>query len=97
MGDTGLFVFPGVMANAGFTHVPVLAFFCNNSFLSTERFFLCDGAGCEVVVRGRGFRSTFSWRDGKHGISPSSVGVLLTHICSGPMGRVHIYTTIQAF
>ena len=39
--------------------------------------FLCDGPGCEVVVRGRGFRSTFSWRDGKRGISPSSVGVLL--------------------
>ena len=42
-----LFVFPGVMANAGFTHVPVLAFCCNNSFLCTGRrrlFFLCDGA-----------------------------------------------------
>lgn len=32
-----------------------------------------------MVVRGRGFRSTFFWRDGKRGISPFSVGVLLTH------------------
>ena len=42
--------------------------------------FLCDGPGCEVVVRGRGFRSTFSWRDGKRGIGPSSVGVFLIYI-----------------
>ena len=32
-----------------------------------------------MVVRGRGFRSTFFWRDGKRGIIPSFVGVLLTY------------------
>ena len=44
---------------------------------TTALVFFCDGAGREAVVRGGGFRSTFSWRDGKRGISPSSVGVLL--------------------
>ena len=47
---------------------------------TTALVFFCDGAGREAVVRGGGFRSTFSWRDGKRGISPSSVGVLLIHI-----------------